>query len=218
MPGVITHPDAVTAEWLTEVLRQSQCLPHGHVMRIATTVENSYTSTIVRLVPTYSRDAPTSAPARLLLKIARLDADQPVVGRNSGAKRSNSTIKSFPPCPNRPWRAATRLSIARRPAPPTCCWMTFPQHIPQASPRSPHPCLQRSARWTPSAPFMLSGGTILRWGILTRCPMPGRWRRMWRISARLTPALPAHRATVSALRSAACMREPSPRCPHCGKG
>ncbi len=102
MPGVITHPDAVTAEWLTEVLRQSQCLPHGHVVRIATTVENSYTSTILRLVPTYSRDAPTSAPARLLLKIARLDADQPVVGRNQRRKEVEFHNKIVPAMPEPP--------------------------------------------------------------------------------------------------------------------
>jgi hypothetical protein len=80
MSCVITSPDAVRPEWLTEALYHSGYLPHGRVVHARATSEPSYTSTIARLTLTYSDDAPPAAPTRLFLKLARPDAKQRVVG------------------------------------------------------------------------------------------------------------------------------------------
>ncbi len=80
MTCTITNPDAVNAEWLTEALRQSGCLTQGHVIRVRVTSESSYTSTIARLTLTFSGNAPSTAPVRLLLKLSRSDSEQQVVG------------------------------------------------------------------------------------------------------------------------------------------
>ncbi len=76
----IKGPDEATAEWITDVLRQSRCLPRGRILSLSRVKECSYTSTIVRLRPVYSADAPSTSPQRLLLKLSRPDSGQTVVG------------------------------------------------------------------------------------------------------------------------------------------
>lgn len=80
MACVINNAEAITAEWLTRMLREDGCLSRGHVISVNVTSETSYTSTIAWLTLTYSDDAPPMAPIRLLLKISRLDSEQRVVG------------------------------------------------------------------------------------------------------------------------------------------
>ena len=80
MLNVITHPEEVTPQWLTHVLRQSGALPCGEVTCIQTTAEPSYTSTVARLTVTYSSDAPSHSPAHLFLKLSRPESQQRVVG------------------------------------------------------------------------------------------------------------------------------------------
>ena len=80
MSCVITSPDAVSPQWLTQSLRRGKCLPHGRVARVHVTSESSYTSTIARLTLAYSSDAPSTAPVRLFLKLSRSDSEQRVVG------------------------------------------------------------------------------------------------------------------------------------------
>jgi thiamine kinase-like enzyme len=67
---VITHADQATPEWLTAVLYQNGCLPQGHVVAVHRKPSSPGFSTIVPLELSYSDDAPASAPARLVLKLA----------------------------------------------------------------------------------------------------------------------------------------------------
>jgi hypothetical protein len=83
---VLTNPEQATPEWLTWALRRSGHLACGQVLRAQADVVSSYTSTIVRLTPAYSSDAPATAPARLFLKLARPDAQQSVVGNEQRHK------------------------------------------------------------------------------------------------------------------------------------
>ena len=79
MVCVIGNPGEITAEWLTLALRKDGCLSRGHVASIHVASEMSYTSTIAWLMLTYSDDAPPTMPARLILKLSRLDSEQRVV-------------------------------------------------------------------------------------------------------------------------------------------
>ena len=79
MDGVIEKSEEATAEWLTEVLRASGCLPRGHVKDVLLHEEVSYTSTIIRMTLTLSEPSPAEAPRQLLLKLSRPDAKQQVV-------------------------------------------------------------------------------------------------------------------------------------------
>lgn len=76
---VISNPREATAEWLTEALRQSGCLPRGRVTNVGFTEQPSYTSTIARMTLTFSEDAEPDAPGQLLLKLSRPDSKQQVV-------------------------------------------------------------------------------------------------------------------------------------------
>ncbi len=80
MPSVITNLEAVSAEWLTNVLRQGGSLPRGQVVSVRVASESSYTSTIGRLTLTYSDDAAATMPTRLFLKICQPSSQQRVVG------------------------------------------------------------------------------------------------------------------------------------------
>jgi hypothetical protein len=96
---VITQPEQATPEWLTQVLQRSGALPQGRVNQAQAEVATSYTSTIVRLRPTYSADAPETAPARLFLKLARLDSTQRVVGderRRREVELHNRLVSQMP--------------------------------------------------------------------------------------------------------------------------
>jgi aminoglycoside phosphotransferase (APT) family kinase protein len=77
---MITNPEAVTAEWLTEVFRKGGSLPRGHVESVHVVSESSYSSTIGRLMLTWSDDAPPAMPTRLFLKICQSGLDDRVVG------------------------------------------------------------------------------------------------------------------------------------------
>lgn len=77
---LITDSNQITAAWLTHVLRESGSLPSGEVAQLRITSDASYTSNIARLHVSYTASAPADAPARLWLKLARLDAEQRVVG------------------------------------------------------------------------------------------------------------------------------------------
>jgi hypothetical protein len=59
------------------VLRAGGALPRGAVVDMRMSIEPPHNSTIVRLAPSYSRDAPPSAPSRLLLKLSRLQGAEP---------------------------------------------------------------------------------------------------------------------------------------------
>jgi hypothetical protein len=77
---MIIEPEEVTAEWLTDVLRQSGSLPSGHVTGVRVTIESSNTAKIGRLILTYSDGVPSTIPARLFLKISNPHSITPVVG------------------------------------------------------------------------------------------------------------------------------------------
>ncbi|MGC9350068.1 MAG: phosphotransferase [Anaerolineae bacterium] len=79
--GALREREDVTPLWLTETLRRSSSLPTGEVRDVTMDVTTSFTATIARLVPIYSKQAPATAPPRLFLKIARSDPGQRVVGR-----------------------------------------------------------------------------------------------------------------------------------------
>jgi hypothetical protein len=70
MREVITHAAQVTPEWLTAVLHKSGCLPQGNVAAVSKKPSAPGFSTIVPLELGYTDDAPPSAPARLVLKLA----------------------------------------------------------------------------------------------------------------------------------------------------
>jgi len=91
----------VSPEWLTEVLFQSGCLPQGQVVGVRITSELSYTSTIARLVPTYSADAPPTVPKRLFLKLSRSDSEQRVVGSRQRRREVefHTKVAAFMPSP-----------------------------------------------------------------------------------------------------------------------
>jgi hypothetical protein len=77
---VVEDPGAITADWLTRALRTDGCLSRGRVVSVHVASETSYTATIARLTLAYSDDAPSMAPARLFLKLSRLDSGQRIVG------------------------------------------------------------------------------------------------------------------------------------------
>ena len=70
MREVITHAEQATPEWLTAVLYKNGCLPQGHVVSVNKKPSPPGFSTIVPLELSYSENAPPSAPARLVLKLA----------------------------------------------------------------------------------------------------------------------------------------------------
>lgn len=80
MSCVITNPEAVSAEWLTKVLRQGGSLPRGQVVSVHVVSESSYTSISGRLTLTYSDEVPPTMPTHLFLKICKPSSEQHVVG------------------------------------------------------------------------------------------------------------------------------------------
>src|SRR5579859_5688913 len=68
MSDVLTELDQATPEWLTMILRQGAYLPPGQVVAAEPTPVNA-SSDVAHLRLRYSADAPTDAPAHLLLKI-----------------------------------------------------------------------------------------------------------------------------------------------------
>jgi hypothetical protein len=81
MHDVIADESQVTTDWLNAVLREHGCLPSGRVSALDASQRPTTTSTVAWLRPTYSEDAPDSAPARLLLKMSKLGF-HPQFGQN----------------------------------------------------------------------------------------------------------------------------------------
>ncbi len=87
--------DEATPEWLTKVLRREQALPEGSVVAIEQEANSAFNSHTRHLKPIYSAEAPSSAPARLLLKCS-LPAEW---AQRSGARETAfyRTVVSLPP-------------------------------------------------------------------------------------------------------------------------
>jgi len=74
MPGLISDPEFLDSSWLTNRLSEQGYLPTGEVRCIEP--GKSFESTAAFLTPlsiTYSRDAPSLAPRRLMVKVYRKD-------------------------------------------------------------------------------------------------------------------------------------------------
>ena len=80
MSCMITEPEDVTAEWLTNVLYQAGSLQSGQVVSVRVISESSNTAKIGRLTLTYSDEVPSTMPAHLFLKISNPHSITPVVG------------------------------------------------------------------------------------------------------------------------------------------
>lgn len=78
---VLTHPDEISAQWLTDRLRQAGTLPSGHVVELSHTMADPFGALVLHLWPLYSADAPTGAPQRLFLKMADPDMHNDAVPR-----------------------------------------------------------------------------------------------------------------------------------------
>ena len=165
---------------------QSGCLPQGQVVHVRATSEPSYTSTIVRLALTYAQDdgCPSTAPTRLFLKLSRSDSKQRVVGsrqRRHEVRVSQQSGRVYARV--HPSYAATRPSTAKRPAPPTCCLTTFPNHISRPSPRFRRRCAKPKKPWTPLPSSTPSGGTIPRLARSMHFRVKSRLQSTWPIPA-----------------------------------
>ncbi len=68
-PDAISHPDQVTPEWLTAVLRRRALLPHGSVLGLSKKLGQSNNADSVRLDVHYSAEAPEHLPRRFFLKL-----------------------------------------------------------------------------------------------------------------------------------------------------
>jgi thiamine kinase-like enzyme len=79
MHTLITDVHQVTPTWLTEVLRESGHLPYGHVVDVQSKPSLKGVSLISPLQVQYSQDAPSTAPTRFILKIAKpfLNSERP---------------------------------------------------------------------------------------------------------------------------------------------
>lgn len=74
MGNVLTTPEEVTPEWLTDVLRENGFLEHGKVINVQNKLTKTLPLSVVsRLALTYSS---ISAPSQLFLKISRNDRPQ----------------------------------------------------------------------------------------------------------------------------------------------
>jgi aminoglycoside phosphotransferase (APT) family kinase protein len=94
---VINNPEEITAEWLTDILREGGILQRGCVDSIRVVSESSYSSTIGRLTVTYSDYTPPTVPTRLFLKICKSGLDDRVVGneRRQNEVRFHNEIASL---------------------------------------------------------------------------------------------------------------------------
>ncbi|UCC17643.1 MAG: phosphotransferase [Dehalococcoidales bacterium] len=77
---MITNPENVTSEWLTDVLRQAGSLQRGEVIGVRVISESSNTAKIGRLTLTYSDIVPSTTPTHLFLKVSDPHSKTPVVG------------------------------------------------------------------------------------------------------------------------------------------
>lgn len=65
---ILGRDDAITAEWLTECLRDAGILPQGHVETLRQTENEAFTSRATHLIVEYSDGTPPDAPSALFLK------------------------------------------------------------------------------------------------------------------------------------------------------
>lgn len=71
MSEPIKSIEQVTPAWLTEVLRDADCIGNGEVVRVWTKrAQERIVSNVFQLEVEYSPDAPLSAPSRLFLKLS----------------------------------------------------------------------------------------------------------------------------------------------------
>src|SRR5258707_1261017 len=68
MTNYLAPGEQITTTWLTAVLRQEGVLPHGEVVALDQQATDAFNSQTSHLVATYSADAPSNAPIRLVLK------------------------------------------------------------------------------------------------------------------------------------------------------
>ena len=89
--------DGITAEWLTEALRESGRLPRGRVREVELSTKGigfGYISETVRVIPTYEgADAP--APASLVAKIP-VSVDFPAYLRPWAAQAVETELHFYP--------------------------------------------------------------------------------------------------------------------------
>ena len=99
MDTPLTSTDQATPEWLTGVLQKKGFLPQGKVTRVQQKPSQPLiTSLITHLELSYSTDAPTSAPTRLFLKVAKPDLDPQIssqLGKNE-VEFYNTTVALIP--------------------------------------------------------------------------------------------------------------------------
>jgi hypothetical protein len=74
--GVLTHPDQVTAEWLTRVLTRSGALADGEVAALAMEAQERNLSTSAQLRPGYSAESRGDRPDHLFLKMVNMDQQE----------------------------------------------------------------------------------------------------------------------------------------------
>lgn len=77
---VLTHPDQITAEWLTRVLNRSGALAEGKVAAFEAEPRERILSTTVRLCLRYEAGARGDRPERLFLKLVNMDQDEASLG------------------------------------------------------------------------------------------------------------------------------------------
>ncbi len=99
---MITKPEAVTAEWLTEALRQGGSLPQGRVVSVGVVSEISSSSIIGRLTVAYSDDVSPTMPTRLFLKICQPKSDEIAVGNKQRRQEVEFHNNVAPLMPNPP--------------------------------------------------------------------------------------------------------------------
>ncbi len=89
--------DGITAEWLTEALRESGHLPRGRVREVEVSNEGigfGYISETVRLIPSYE-GADTSAPSSLVAKVP-VSLDFPEYLRPWAAQAVETELRFYP--------------------------------------------------------------------------------------------------------------------------
>lgn len=77
---VITGTQQITAIWLNRVLNASGALSKGEIVHFDIKVDERELSSSVRLTLTYSEDAAGAKPAKLFLKLVRLDMEDEFFG------------------------------------------------------------------------------------------------------------------------------------------
>jgi len=98
MGKTITHPDQVTAKWLTEIMQRSGALPTENVIDVQLRRTDAFNSHTSHLTVHYSPDAPKTLPTAFVLKL-NTDEDW---AKEAGKEEVNfyRIIQSQPPVPS----------------------------------------------------------------------------------------------------------------------